>query len=141
MVLESRLGYPAWSYPESVLRCWSQLGARSQCLGRRGKALPWPQSSSSWQAALRTWGKDLPVQQTYLHPLRPSQAGDSTQPEPDYYGSIPFNIDGSVWRSIRASQQTLQKTQTYLAPTTSSLAAVFFPGLILGGRAEASWKG
>lgn len=127
-----RLSYPTCHNLSdvSVVRAWLLLSAP----GRGCKAVPWPWSSCSRRAG---------SPQTCVH-LSPCQAGGCGQPQPAYYCSIQLNIDGSVWRSAQASQQTPEKTKIHLALTMSSLTDIFFPDPLLGkggGGAEALWRG
>jgi len=141
MVPTSRLGYPARSHHQSVLRCLEPAWCLFSAPGQRvqGSGLATEQLLAACGSEDLGEGSsssaDLPAP-------RLSQPGwDRARPQLDCYSPIPLNTDGSVWRSTRVSQQTLEKTQIYLAPTTSSLPDIFFPGLVLGGGTEASRRG
>lgn len=133
-----RRGDPYGSHTQPAITCLvslcSEHGSCSQHLAEGARLCP-------GRGAVAHGVQDPP--KTCVH-LSPCQAGGCGQPQPAYYCSIQLNIDGSVWRSAQASQQTPEKTKIHLALTMSSLTDIFFPDPLLGrggGGAEALWRG
>lgn len=90
MVPASKLGYPAWSHHESVLRCLDPAWCLFSVPGQRVQSSALATEQFLVACGSEDLGGDLQLRQTYLCP---SQAGNNAQPEPDSCGSIPLNID------------------------------------------------